>query len=91
MTLPQSLGAYKDCFAILDQALANPRGLLLRFNTKSEAQYMRSRIYYGRKLEQLYSPEGSTDYDHLYITIEEGDGWWLVIRPRAAPKEIIAL
>jgi len=77
-----TLGAYADCFQIMDKALA-AKGLVLTFNTHTQATQFRHRCYSARKT--LANKGGvETPYDSMLIVKTKEEPTKLVFRFRSA-------
>lgn len=94
MSLPNSLGAYRDCEDLCDSALADPKGTRACLGTKGEARHMITRLNYFRSLQRdansrMYKPgdpqHGTSAYDDLVFTMREDEegSWWVYLEPRA--------
>ncbi len=95
MSLPQSLGAYRDCASYFDRATSDPRGIRLCGQTYEICFGLRQRMHYYRNLDRRANantyPEGhpmagTSVYDDYILQIikDEDDAWWLYITPRSA-------
>lgn len=78
MTVSESLRSYEDCLAVLDAAIADPKGLRLSFEVLSTARHFRLRCHYARKLDRqrnarVYPKEdirhGTSHYDQLVLRL----------------------
>lgn len=101
MTVSNSLYAYEDCFGVLDAALADEKGLRMRFDTPSAAVYFRLRCHYARKLDREKNKEvypktdlrhGMSQYDKVTIRLrEDGDTWLYFEKITSLPGEVESL
>ena len=96
MPLPNSAGAYIDCYSVFDRAVADSRGARVAFDTFSEARHFQLRMNYARTLQRRDNSEiydrghplwGTSVYDSLMVkTPIEDTGnpshWWVYIEHR---------
>lgn len=73
---PHSIGSFVDCFEIMDKALIN-EGLILTFETHTQATQFRHRCYSARTTLARLSKE-RTQYDSM-----------LIIKTKEEPKKLI--
>ena len=94
MSLPSSIGAYRDCQDLFDRAKADPKGIRACLGTYEACFQKRQRMHYFRSLDREASKSvypgdhpsfGLSVYDDLMLTIipDEDKQWWLYIQPRA--------
>jgi hypothetical protein len=79
--------AYSDCFDLMDKALADPKGIKVKFSTGEDAWHFRIRLHTARKIDRLdnkdiYEPgqpmHGRSVYDQLTMRIRKSsDHAWL--------------
>lgn len=89
MSLSTSRHAYLDCLALLDKAMAEPRGIRAEVPTLAAATHLRMRIHQARAIDRndnakTYDPDhplhGRSPYDILVVRIEETpDRVWLYL------------
>lgn len=101
MSLPTTLGAYKECETAFERAAADPAGARLQVADYNAAVGLRTRLHYFRKLDraanaQMYPSghpqHGQSIYDDFSVSIypdEDGERYWLYIEPRS--KKILAI
>lgn len=77
--------AYEDCYAILDQAIADAEGVRVGFPTDDACFVYRHRLNYARLLDRRQNKEiypqdhpmhGQSEYDKLQFTIVETSSEW---------------
>jgi hypothetical protein len=97
MSLPNSLGAYRDCQDLFERAFADPKGVRAGFATYDAAFAKRQRMHYYRNLDRnanakMY-PSGhpmhgaSATDDYMLRIIKDDDTppkWWLYVEARSA-------
>lgn len=94
MSLPNSLGAYLDCRALYDAALADPKGARACLGTYESCLNMRTRMHYFRMLDRKANADaypvgshmhGTSIYDDYVVRIQRdtNDEFWLYIQPRS--------
>lgn len=103
MTLSTSTLAYTDCFAAMDAALADAKGIAIRLGTRSAADMFRMRCHYARALDRKANAEtydkghprhGVSEYDRLILRIREGEAgeWWVRIEENLiTPTAVVSL
>lgn len=88
MSLSNSRHAYVDCFNVMDQAMADTKGIRVMFKLESDAKYFRMRCNQARAIDRresllihkigdpLYNISA---YDVLRMTVHEDieDNWWV--------------
>ena len=94
MPLPNSIGAYRDCFDVFEKAEADSHGARVQFASHGEAKTFQVRMNHARQLQRQ---ESTLIYDRthpLYNTcsfdefqvrapVEDEDGkWWVYIERR---------
>lgn len=100
MSLPQSLGSYRDCQDLLTKAASSSLGVRVCFASEEAAIQKRSRIHYFRVLDRKSNaktyPEGhhlhgTSAYDDFYcsIRVDTAGEWWLYIQRRS--DEVLAI
>ncbi len=99
MSVPTSRASYIDCFEVLDQAIADPKGIRVRMRDYDAALHFRMRCHYARKLdrklnEQVNPPDspkwGLSQYDVVTLRIRrlEDQIYLYFERNDIAPTEI---
>jgi hypothetical protein len=94
VSLPNSLGAYRDCQDLFERAIADPKGIRACLGTYDACFQKRQRMHYYRTLDrnanaQVYTlghpMHGASAYDDLMLQIiKDQDGlFWLYISPRS--------
>lgn len=94
MSLPQSLGAYRDCQDLFDRAITDPKGIRVCLGTYEACFALRQRMHYYRNLDRkanatLYPADhplhgtSATDDFILQILMDEDKKFWLYITPRS--------
>ena len=102
MTTSTSYSAYEDCFDIFEQALESKNGIKIRFADAGAAYQYRTRLHYARTLDRRKAKEriedpthpayGASTYDRVIVQIREnGEGWWVLIRPRVVAGEVMEI
>ena len=101
MSLPTTLGAYRECEDIFQKALAAPKGVRVQVDSREGAVNLRTRLHYYRTLDRdanarTYPPDhpnhGQSLYDDFVVQIypdEDGDRYWLYVQPRSAKILVI--
>lgn len=93
MTLSTSKVAFDDCYALMDAALFDPKGIRCQFATLGKARYFRMRCHRARELDRAgnaktYEPEhllhGRSQYDRLFFRLRDEDGQSLEFEKSAA-------
>ena len=89
MSLSNSRHAYLDCFALLDRAIDDPRGIRAEVPSLANAIRLRLRIHQARSIDRLdnartYAPDhpmhGRSPYDILVCRVEDaGDRAWVYL------------
>lgn len=83
MSLPTSIGAYKEEFAVFDRAIDSQNGIRVPVSDANAANHFRMRLHQARQLDrkknsQIYQPDDplfrSSIYDPLVVTITEENG-----------------
>ena len=90
MSLSNSRLSYADCFALLEQALDEPRGIRVEVADEAAATYLRLRIHHARVIDRAENAKIYPDPDHylhgrsIYdcfvcrIEAKPGEAWlWL--------------
>ncbi len=101
MSLPTTLGAYRDCEEIFQRAAADRSGARVQVADYNAAVVLRTRLHYFRKLDraanaEVYPPghpqHGQSIYDDYFVSMypdEDDNGYWLYIEPRS--KKILTI
>jgi len=101
MSLPTTLGAYKECEAIFERAAADSGGARVQVESYGAAVGLRTRLHYFRKLDREanaktypadHPQHGQSIYDDFSVAIYPDEGrehYWLYIEPRS--KKILAI
>lgn len=95
MGLPSTLGAYEDCFALFDAAIADSRGIRAKFPDHGTANHFQMRMHQARKLKRheacrIYPRDdhrwGQSEYDRFIVQVREDTlgGWWIYVQPHGA-------
>ena len=81
--------AYNDCFDVLDEALANKKGIRVEVPDWNTGNYYRLRLHSARAIDRKDNKEtypddhklyGRSIYDQLVVRLrEEGKKWWMYI------------
>lgn len=100
MSLSSNRAAYADCFALLQQALETPRGIIVRCRGESEAHYLRNRLQRARQVDceankRIYQPgdylyNNSEFYALVVKVVQENEEIWQVRieKPKVSPMAI---
>lgn len=94
MSLPTSLGAYRDCADLFNRAMADPKGVRACLTTFEACFQKRQRMHYFRNLDRKANAKTyPTDHpmhgasaldDFVLQIIKDVDGlFWLYISPRS--------
>src|SRR5947207_237563 len=97
MVMSNSRMAYTDCFDLLDKAIADARGIRIKFESIEQTRLFRLRLHNARKIDRKEnfvtygegSPmAGRSIYDGLIMRIrkEAEDIWWLRVEKLDAIK-----
>lgn len=101
MSLPTTLGAYKECQDIFERASLDSAGARVQVESYAAAVGLRTRLHYFRKLDRAANKEtyphghpqhGQSIYDDYSVSIlpdEDREHYWLYIEPRS--KKILAI
>ena len=101
MSLPTTLGAYRDCEEIFQRAAADRSGARVQVESYNAAVVLRTRLHYFRKLDRAANAEtyptghplhGMSAYDDFFVSMypdEDREHFWLYIEPRS--KKILAI
>lgn len=84
MTISDSILSYTDCLDVFEKALADLRGIRIKFATKAAAVFFRMRAHTARNLDRkrnrmIYSEEptnplyGRSMYDKLIVRLKEDE------------------
>ena len=103
MVASNSRFSYSDCFELMDKAMADEKGIRIRFSTKEEAWHFRIRLHTARRIDRTDNMEtygighpmhGKSAYDPLTMRIREmGDGsiWLRLEKVDAREFEVASL
>ncbi len=95
MSLPNSLGAYRDCVDLFERTTLDPRGIRACLGTFEACFSKRQRMHHFRTLDrranaEMYAPghpmHGTSVYDDYVLQIikDIDNQYWLYITPRSA-------
>lgn len=88
MSLSNSRNAYTDCYALLDKALDDPRGIRAEVPSLANAFRLRLRIHQARAIDRAENARTYPDdhplhnrspYDALVCRIEDGPRVWVYL------------
>lgn len=89
MSLSTSKLSYTDCYALLDRALEEPRGIRVEVPFLSAAVHLRMRIHQARQLDRAENAKtyadpthplhGRSPYDIFTCRIDAGPPCWLYL------------
>src|SRR5262249_5762169 len=90
MTLSNSLMSYQDCLEAMDQAMEDPKGGRVRFDTQSAALAFHARCHQARKLDReknclvyedpAHPQHNSSAYDILVLREKtDGENWYIYL------------
>lgn len=80
MVTSSSRLAYSDCFDLMDKAIADPKGIKVKFAAGEDAWHFRIRLHTARKIDRLDNMEvydqghhmhGRSVYDQLTMRIRQ--------------------
>lgn len=87
MVASNSRLSYGDCFELMDKAIADQKGIRIKFATQEEAWHFRIRLHTARRIDRTDNMDvyalghpmyGRSVYDPLTMRIKErSDGIWL--------------
>lgn len=87
MVASNSRFSYGDCFELMDKAIADPKGIRIKFADANAAMYFRIRLHTARRIDRTDNLEtypaghqmhGKSVYDPLTMRIRtRSDGVWL--------------
>jgi hypothetical protein len=87
MVASNSRFSYNDCYELMDKAVADQKGIRIKFATTEEAGYFRIRLHTARRIDRTDNVEtypighpmhGKSVYDPLTMRIRQmADGIWL--------------
>ena len=94
--------AYSDCFDLMDKAIADPKGIKVKFAKGEDAWHFRIRLHTARKIDRIDNKEvyeqghpmhGRSVYDQLTMRIRKADDhvWLRLERIDARVFEIESL
>jgi hypothetical protein len=75
--------AYSDCFDLMNKAIADPKGIQVKFAQSEDAWHFRIRLHTARKIDRLdnmttypetHAMHGKSVYDQLTMRIRTPDG-----------------
>lgn len=75
--------AYGDCFDLMDKAIADPKGIKIKFGLEAEAWHFRIRLHTARKIDRadnkitymdVHPMHGKSVYDVLTMRIATPNG-----------------
>jgi len=79
--------AYSDCFELMDKAIADPKGIKVKFAAGEDAWHFRIRLHTARKIDRIDNKDiydvghpmhGRSVYDQLTMRIRKSaDHAWL--------------
>ena len=93
MALPNQIGAYPDCIDMFERALADQKGIRVRFDAYADANNFQMRMHQLRKLlrdesRRMYERDepayDKSEFDGLIVRTPRADtegGWWVYIQP----------
>lgn len=96
MTTSTSRFAYEDCYALYEQAIADPKGIRIPFDTYGEAKQIQMRLNRARVIDRaenrkIYHPDdpmfGRSAYDGIQCKIQSTDGRHWVFMERIDARE----
>ena len=90
MTLSHSLLSYQDCTEAMDQAMLDPKGGRVRFDTQQGALNFRARCHQARMLtrnmnkkvyeDPAHPQHGTCVYDELVLRLRRnGEDWYIYL------------
>lgn len=104
MSLSQSRLAYGDCYRLMDQAVANPKGVFVRVDTEAAGIYLRMRLQQARVIDRndnrkTYEIDhpmyNRSPYDVLVFrapfTDVDGNTWLRIDKPEATVFEVLPI
>lgn len=103
MVTSSSRLAYSDCYDLMDKAIADPKGIKIKFAQGEDAWHFRIRLHTARKIDrndnavtypETHAMHGRSVYDQLTMRIRKGvDGtaWLRLERIDAREFEIESL
>lgn len=90
MGMSNSRLAFSDCYDLMEKAIADPKGIRIKFLSRDDAWHYRLRLHNARQIdrkdnleiyEEGHTMHGKSPYDVLIMRIEEATngavGWWL--------------
>lgn len=88
MAISNSRFSYGDCFDLMDKALADDKGIRIKFEAYGEALHFRLRLHTARRIDRKdnlevypadHAMHGKSPYDPIIMKIKgSSDGkWWL--------------
>jgi len=81
-----SIGAFTDCYEVLDRAVASNRGIIITCKSPGAAISLRQRLYSARKTLSRHNGQAgdfSTIYDSILIQIDPQRSDKLIIKKRS--------
>jgi len=103
MVASNSRFSYSDCFQLMDQAIADEKGIRIKFATREEAWHFRIRLHTARRIDRTDNLEtyglghpmhGKSAYDPLTMRIREmadGSIWLRLEKVDAREFEVASL
>ena len=103
MVASNSRFSYSDCFQLMDSAMADEKGIRIKFATKEEAWHFRIRLHTARRIDRTDNMEtygighpmyGKSAYDPLTMRIREmadGSIWLRLEKVDAREFEVQSL
>jgi hypothetical protein len=94
--------AYGDCFDLMNKAIADQKGIKIKFGVEAEAWHFRIRLHTARKIDRLdnmvtypetHALHGKSVYDSLTMRIatKNGVSWLRIERLDAREFEVESL
>lgn len=89
MAISNSRFSYGDCYDLMDKALADPKGIRIKFTTWGDALHFRLRLHTARRIDRKdnlevfpadHAMHGKSPYDPLIMRLKrtaDGDITWL--------------
>jgi len=91
VTVSTSRLAFNDCYDIFDQALADPSGIRVAFESEGAARHFRLRLHQARKIDRqdnakIYGVDhpmfGRSAYDPIQAMLRQVEGvWYVYLKP----------
>lgn len=89
MAISNSRFSYGDCYDLMDKALADPKGIRIKFNSWGDALHFRLRLHTARRIDRKdnldvfpaeHAMHGKSPYDPLIMRLKrtaDGEVTWL--------------